>query len=153
MHQYQQVIFMQYKIYFYLKQTPKIAIIGECGDKNDSWAFATWKHIRGKSRQTAQHKIPHRRSSNLCSISVDGISIFAFFFSGSNSRSIFSLFSTFSCRTSRFEGPGMSAISFVYVLHLLTFSAHFTSPWRHNRPIKTFAKNKQPIIFQNKVGT
>lgn len=53
----------------------------------------TWKHVLGKSKQTAQQRIPLNRSSSLKSSAVDA-SILGLFFSGSKlEQSSFSLFS------------------------------------------------------------
>lgn len=98
---------------------------------------STWKQVLGKSRHTAQHRIPLSRSSNLLSFSFKLISVFNFFLSGSKFVSRFSLLQFSSCKT-RVEGPGMSAISFVYVLRLLTFRPGTPDcHWRHSQPIAT----------------
>lgn len=107
---------------------------------------STWKQVRGKSRQTAQHRIPHNRSSNLLSFSFWFNSVFIFFLSGSKLVSRFSLLQ-FSSRKTRVEGPGMSTISFVYVLLLLTFRPGTPdSRWRHSQPIATRVTKGHCII-------
>ena len=66
--------------------------------------------MTGKSKQTAQQRIPLRRSSNLCSREIEESSVRNFFGSGSKLLSSFSLFSSADWMTDR----AFSALSAIF---------------------------------------